>query len=72
VTAEFEVDFLERFKGTELEVTTKALYRARQAFDSIKMGIGEDDEPKFWDCPVEGLARHEGKHFQDGHMRFLR
>lgn len=72
MTAKFELDFLEQFKGTEFQVTTKALYRARQAFDSIKMGIGEDDEPEFWDCPVEGVSRYDGECFKDGHVRFLR
>lgn len=72
MTAKFELDFLERFKETEFQVTTKTLYKARQAFDSIKMGVGEDDEPEFWDCPVEGLFQDEDKSFQDGHIRFSR
>ncbi len=72
VTAKFELDFLERFRQTKLRGTTKALYRARKEFDFIKMGVGEDDEPEFWDCPVEGLLREEGTDFQDGYMRFTR
>jgi hypothetical protein len=72
VTANFERDFLERLGQTELRDRTKALYKARQEFDLIKMGIGDDDEPEFWDCPVEGLIRKMDKGFQDGHMRFSR
>jgi hypothetical protein len=72
VTAKFERDFLRRFEQTELYDTRKALYKARREFDFIKMGIGEDDEPPYWDCPVECLTRDEDKGFQDGHMRFSR
>jgi hypothetical protein len=71
VTARFEEDFLKLFRETGLQDMTKALHKARQAFDSIKMGVGEDDEPEFWDCPVDGLVRN-GKNFRDGKMRFAR
>ena len=72
MTAKFECDFLRRFRETNLSGIAKALYKARQAFDSMKMGVGEDDETDSWDCPVDGLFRDENKAFQDGLMRFSR
>jgi hypothetical protein len=72
VTANFEYDFLNRFRDTGLPEMPKIFYKARQAFDLKKMGLGEEDEDEFWDCPVEGLKRHDSKGFQDGHMRFTR
>jgi len=72
VTANFERDFLERFRQTGLPQTAKILHKARQEFDLIKTGVGDYDEPEFWDCPVEGLAQDEGKGFLVGLMRFSR
>ena len=72
VTDQFELDFLKYYEESGLHDKTKALHKARQEFDLIKMGVGEDDEPEFWDCPVEGLTRLENTNFHDGQMRFTR